>query len=88
MNEGQVPTRPVSIKWIMSDPAFERGVRDARAGRGFPADFDDWEVNPAWNYERGRAWAQRVPASVNLKRNGRITEEAMHWYMRIARDIL
>jgi hypothetical protein len=72
----------------MSDPAFERGVRDARARRAFPSNFDTWETNSAWNYERGRVWAQRVPASVDLKRTGRITEEAVRWYVRIARDIL
>jgi len=86
--EGQVPTKSVSVKWIMSDPAFERGVRDARAGRGFPVDFDAWETNSAWSYERGRAWAQQVPASVVLKQDGRVTVEAVRWYMRLGQDIL
>jgi hypothetical protein len=53
MGNDQVPTKAVSIRWIMSDPAFECGVRDARANRGFPNDFDTWETNSAWNYERG-----------------------------------
>jgi hypothetical protein len=88
MNKKQVPTEVVSIRWIMSDPAFERGVRDARAGRAFPSDFDTLGTNSAWNYERGRTWAQRVPASVDLKRNGRVTNEAMRWYIRAGRDIL
>jgi hypothetical protein len=72
----------------MSDPAFERGVRDARAGRGFPVDFDDWETNSAWNYERGRIWAQRAPCTVILKQDGRITNEAVGWFMRLSQDIL
>jgi hypothetical protein len=67
MDAGQVPTKRVSVRWIMTDPAFERGVRDARAGRPFPVAFDTWKVNSAWNYERGRVWARRVPASVDLK---------------------
>jgi hypothetical protein len=86
MGDDQVPTEPVSIRWIMSDPAFERGVRDARANRGFP--FDTWETNSVWNYERARAWARRVPASIDLKRNGRMTDEAVRWYVRISWDIL
>src|SRR5262245_10125557 len=88
MGNDQVPTKPVSIRWIMSDPAFERGVGDARVKRGFPNDFDIWETNSAWNYERGRAWAKRVPASVALKRNGRVTDEAIRWFVRVERDIL
>ena len=88
MDKEQIPTERVSIRWIMSDPAFERGVRDTRAGRAFPSDFDTWETNSAWDYERGRAWAQRVPASVALKRNGSITDEAVRWFVRVDRDIL
>jgi hypothetical protein len=88
MDKSQVPTKPVSIRWIMSDPTFERGVRDAHAGRPFPVSLDDWETNACWNYERGRAWARRVPASVALKCNGRVTDEAVGWDRRIARDIL
>jgi hypothetical protein len=60
----------------MTDPAFEAGARDIRAKRGFPADFDTWPTNTAWNYEQGRARAQRVSASVALKRDGRVTVEA------------
>jgi hypothetical protein len=29
MAKQQVPTKGVPIRWIMSDPAFERGVLDA-----------------------------------------------------------
>jgi hypothetical protein len=36
----------------MTDPAFEAGARDIRAKRGFPADFDTWPTNTAWNYEQ------------------------------------
>jgi hypothetical protein len=72
----------------MSDPSFERGVRDARAGKPYPDSFDTWNVNAAWNYERGRAWASRVPASVVVKRNGRVTDEALRWFLRVDADIL
>ena len=88
MSKDQVPTKPVSPKWIMADPAFEHGVRDARAGRPYPSSFDTWETNSAWNYERGRAWASRVPASVVVKRYGRVTAEAVQWFVRLGDDIL
>jgi hypothetical protein len=83
----QVPTAPVSVRWIMSDPAFERGVRDARAGRPLPADFDDWEINDQWNYERGHAWGKLAPR-VQLKHDGRVTDEAVRSYLLVGRGIL
>jgi hypothetical protein len=66
-----------------------RGRRPRRPRRaGFPSDIDSWPINEAWNYERGRIWAQRVPASVALKRDGRVTEEAVAWFARLGSDIL
>ena len=57
-------------------------------GDRFPVAFDKWEINTAWNYERGRIWAQRVPTSVDLKRNGRVTDDAVRWFIRVDQDIL
>ena len=51
----QVPTMPVSARWIMSQPAFVLGAADARAGRGTHRDYDLWDTNGQWGYERGRS---------------------------------
>jgi hypothetical protein len=83
----QVPTVPATIREIMADPAFGRGVADVRAGRGYPRDFDAWgHTNSAWSYERGRQWATIAPRSVPLRTNGSITAAAVRWYGRA--DIL
>jgi hypothetical protein len=84
----QISTTWTAIQWIMSDPAFEFGVRDIRAGRPFPGDFDDWDTNRQWNYERGRAFAKLVPRSVVLRRGGRLTQEAIDWFIRVGHAIL
>jgi hypothetical protein len=42
-----------------------------------------------WNYERGRQWVQQAPRTVALKRNGKITDEALvhaRHYLRLAGD--
>ena len=52
----QIPIKPVSACWIMSQPIFELGVADVRAGRGIHRDCDLWDTNGQWNYERGRAF--------------------------------
>jgi len=64
----------------MRSREFAVGVADVRAGRGYRNGFDTWKGNDQWNYERGRMWAARAPRSVALKRDGKITREAMRWY--------
>ena len=79
----QIPTRPVSIAEIMSDPKFAQGAEDVRHGRGYLADYDTWEdTNDRWAYERGRQWATVAPRHVVLKANGKITTAAWRWYAR------
>jgi hypothetical protein len=48
-DDEQVPTRPVSARWIMSQPAFALGAADARVGRGTHRDYDLWDTNGQWN---------------------------------------
>ena len=79
----QIPTQPVTIREIMSDPKFACGVTDVRAGRGYAIDYEEWEAtNDQWSYERGRFWGRLVPRSVVLKRDGQVTAEAIDWYLK------
>lgn len=82
----QIPTATVSIETIMQSPLFEAGVRDARAGRGFPLNYDELD-DPLWAYERGRQWAGLVPRSVPVKVNGKVTREAIAWFRRVGSAI-
>ena len=87
-DDEQVPTRPVSARWIMSQPAFALGAADARAGRGTHRDYDLWDTNGQWSYERGRAWATLTPRHVQLRRAGKITAEALAWFKSFGEDII
>ena len=88
MRKQQVPTRNVSIRRIMSRTAFELGAADVRAGRGFRPDYDCWpNIDNQWDYERGRCWGLLAPRDVRLKRNGKVTEEAMDWALHHSADI-
>jgi hypothetical protein len=83
----QVPTSSVSIREIMTSPKFAQGVADVRAGKPFPLDYDEWaDQDDTWSYERGRHWAAAVPRSVPLQRDGKVTGEAIHWFVKM--DIL
>jgi hypothetical protein len=87
-SRAQVPSYPTTIVEIMSDPKFEQGVHDARAGRGYPGNYEAWDDNGMWDYERGRAWAKLVPRTVRLKHNGKITAAAVAWFRRFDADII
>jgi len=82
----QVPTFPITIEEIMSAHEFALGVIDGRAGRGHRSAYATWGINQQWHYERGRQWAVLAPRSVGLKRNGKVTAEAVHWF--IVADII
>src|SRR5262245_2739600 len=84
----QVPTRPTTICQIMASPEFALGVADARAGRPYRDGYQTWRPNNQWAYERGRCWARLVPTSVVLKRNGKITDEAIKWFERVGQYII
>ena len=84
----QIPTRPTSALWIMSQPSFALGVAHVRAGRGTHRDYDLWDTNGQWSYERGRAWATLTPRHVQLRRGGKITSEALAWFKSCCDDII
>jgi len=80
----QVPTVPTTIRQIMSHQLFEIGVRDAGTRRPFNKNYDCWDGDEQWSYDRGRQWFAAVPPSIPLKRDGRIIAEAEDWYARCA----
>jgi hypothetical protein len=82
----QIPTHVTTIEEIMSSHSFALGVADVRAGRPVHRDYDKWHTNDQWNYERGRCWARLTPRHIQLKRNGKITREAIRYFS--TRDIL
>ena len=84
----QIRTQSASALWIMSQPSFALGVADVRAGRDTHRDYDLWDTNGQWSYERGRAWATLTPRHVQLRRAGNITSEALAWFKSFGEDII
>jgi hypothetical protein len=81
INRGR--TTPASTRWILSQPTFERRLADARANRGFPQEYDLWDTNDQWNYERGRHLAVVAPANVPLRIKGKINPRAIELFDRL-----
>jgi hypothetical protein len=75
----QIPTHVTTIEEIMSSHTFALSVADVRAGRPVHRDYDKWHTNDQWNYERGQCWARLTPRHILLKRNGKITREAIRY---------
>jgi hypothetical protein len=82
------PKFPTTTHKIMSDPAFALGVLDARSGRGLHPDYESWDGDAQWDYERGRQWAALAPGTMLLKRSGKLTPEAVALFNRAGRAIL
>ena len=76
----QVETVGVTITEIMSAPTFALGAADARAGRAYHPDYDVWDTNGQWDYERGRMWASLAPPGIALKINGKLNSKARSFY--------
>jgi hypothetical protein len=76
----QVPVHSVGIYRIMSRPTFALGAADARAGRHYHRDYDLWDVDGQWDYERGRMWAVLAPRNIPLKRDGKINPAAVVFF--------
>jgi hypothetical protein len=74
----QVATIPATVELIMRDPAFALGAADVRAGLPFRRQYDRWDTNTQWNYERGRAWALLAPRHVKIRgRDGKLSSAAV-----------
>jgi hypothetical protein len=69
--EEQVPTRPVTAIWVLSQPNFELGLNDARCGKPF-----DWR-NSSWQYERGRMFGHIAPLNMPLRIGGKVNPQAI-----------
>jgi hypothetical protein len=82
----QVETVRISVREIMTQPAFALGAADARAGRSYHANYDRWDINRQWDYERGRMWGATAPRNLALTSNGKITTAAVR-HFRLARII-
>jgi hypothetical protein len=76
----QVETCATTIPAIMKSVTFALGVADARAGRGYHRDYDLWDTNGEWAYERGRMWAALAPRDLSLKLNGKINPDAVPYF--------
>lgn len=76
----QVETTGTSIQAIMSNPTFALGAADVRAGRAYHPDYDLWDTNGQWDYERGRMWASLAPPDVKLKISGKLNPNAVRYF--------
>jgi len=89
MTSGQVNTVPVSVARIMRDPAFALGAADVRAGLPFRRQYDRWDTNTQWNYERGRAWGLLAPRHIKIRsRDGKINPSAVGWFRQMGGAVL
>jgi hypothetical protein len=80
-----LPTVSILIEEVLVNPAFRRGVVEARAG--LPPRFDEEAKDPknCWYYEKGRQFAAAAPHNLEviLPRTRRLNPKAVALYWRL-----
>jgi hypothetical protein len=71
MTREQVRTVSVSIRTIVADREFARGLNEVRNGLPFNPNNDNWE------YERGRAFGFIAPLDMPLRIGTRLNPKAL-----------
>ena len=71
MTRKQAHTRIVSIRSIVANREFARGLNEVRNGLPFNPNNDDWE------YERGRSFGLIAPLDMPLRIGTRLNPKAL-----------
>jgi hypothetical protein len=82
----QIKTVPVTWKEIMRKPEFAMGVADMRACKRYRHDYDCWDTNTQWNYERGRLFGRLAPRDMTLKSGRQINPKAIRLAERLSME--
>ena len=80
MRSDQVATVPVTVEQVMRDPAFALGAADVRAGLPFRRQYDRWDTNAQWNYERGPCLGAGGRDTSIRGRDGKLSSAAVCWF--------
>lgn len=86
---GYTPTqvsanRNVTAKSVIRTKHFMMGYKDKIAGKSFPDDYDHWQMNDQWNYERGRLYASIPLFRQTVPKNGKKVSNAAEYLLYIA----
>lgn len=70
----QINTKTVSVKSILNNHFFTRGMKDYLAGKPFDPEYDEWPYKrerkyhaAQWCYERGRQFAAATNGKIPTK---------------------
>lgn len=70
----QINTKTVSVKSILNNHFFTRGMKDYLAGKPFDPEYDEWPYMKGrkyeaaqWCYERGRQFAAATNGTIPTK---------------------
>jgi hypothetical protein len=79
----QVSTIFVSTRSILWTKEFGLGAEDAAAGRPYRPEYERWNIDKQWNYERGRIYGLRTKGTIPVKVGKRVNYDALRAYDQI-----
>lgn len=77
----QVKTVNCTYRTILRTKYFKLGVEDATKGRGWNRDYERWDTNAQWGYERGRLFGLFTKGKVPVKNGRAVNVDAIRHYM-------
>jgi hypothetical protein len=82
----QVKTVNCTYRTILRTKYFKFGVEDIASGRGWHPDYEKWDTNAQWGYERGRQFALFTKGKVSVKNGRAVNIDAIRQYMLGAQE--
>lgn len=77
----QVKTVNCTYRSILRTKYFKLGVEDATKGRGWNNDYDYWDINDQWGYERGRLFGLFTKGKIPVKNGRAVNFDAIKYYV-------
>lgn len=81
----QCATKRVSLRKVMSQPAFLQGVKDAMSGVGFYERYETMPTSDQWSYERGRQF-YFAAGKMRIMQGRGVSRDAVETYKSLRAD--
>ena len=77
----QVETVRTTYRTIMKSKHFNLGFADVVSNKGWNTLYDSWDINTQWCYERGRLFAIHTNGKVPVKKERKVSSDAIYAYV-------
>ncbi len=77
----------IKLSTYMASRAFQYGVKTARKGLPWHADYEKLPQREQWKFETGRMFGILAPKELNIKSGRHVTREAIEFFIQNKADL-